>query len=378
MNSPTQLRLGSHCDLLLGLWRNPPVCVRFDSRSWELIVRVARSAKLLASLGNRLTRAGLQGAIPERVAFHIDSEATLARYRRQMILREIASLEKIAALCEFRVIMLKGAAYTMQNLHWAESRLPSDVDLLVPRRDLNAVENALKDAGWRMELVDPYDERYYRDWMHELPPLRFPNHPLEVDVHHTILPLTSRVRPNASSLIAAAVPLEGRNFWVLCPEDQVLHACAGLFQDSDLDNRLRDLVDIHELLSEFQSKAGFWDRLVQRAVLHDLTRCLWYALTYTQSWLGTQIPPQVLSELNKASPAPGGVTRRVMDALVSRALPPHPPDALPGFKIRAARTALLVRSHWLKMPPQLLARHLSVKAWRGFRAQVSSKKPRES
>ncbi len=51
---------------------------------------------------------------------------------------------------------------------------------------------------------DPYDDLYYRQWMHELPPLVHGERGRMVDVHHTILPLTARPTPDAQALIADA------------------------------------------------------------------------------------------------------------------------------------------------------------------------------
>ena len=44
---------------------------------------------------------------------------------------------------------------------------------------------------------DPYDDAYYRRWMHELPPLIHRERDRMIDVHHTILPLTARITPDA-------------------------------------------------------------------------------------------------------------------------------------------------------------------------------------
>ena len=40
--------------------------------------------------------------------------------------------------------------------------------------------------------LTPYDDAYYRDHMHELPPLIHKERDRMIDVHHTILPLTAR------------------------------------------------------------------------------------------------------------------------------------------------------------------------------------------
>jgi hypothetical protein len=76
--------------------------------------------------------------------------------------------------------------------------------------------------------------------------------------------------------------------------------------------------------------------------------------------LGTPIPSEVIRLASVA--APSAATLRLMDDWVPRALLPEHPD----FSVkstRRARWALYVRSHWVKMPPLMLARHLGYKAW---------------
>ena len=70
---------------------------------------------------------------------------------------------------------------------------------------LDAVEAALLAAGWEWVKPDPYDDAYYRRWMHELPPLIHRERDRMIDVHHTILPLTARPTPDAAALIADSV-----------------------------------------------------------------------------------------------------------------------------------------------------------------------------
>jgi hypothetical protein len=62
----------------------------------------------------------------------------------------------------------------------------------------------------------------------------------------------------------------------------------------------------------------------------------------------------------------------MMDALVPRVLGPVHPDLRSPASLRFARWLLYVRSHWLRMPPALLARHLTTKWMRRFRPQEES------
>ena len=51
-----------------------------------------------------------------------------------------------------------------------------------------------------------------------------------------------------------------------------------------------------------------------------------------------------------------------MDRVVPLALLPVHPDA-PGRGSVLPRFALFVRSHWVRMPPAMLAKHLACKSW---------------
>jgi len=350
--------------LLLGSLRRPESVRAFTAADWDGVVRVARAARLLAPLQVRLHKSGVLASVPEQVKLHFDSELTLARYRRQMVLWELECIARALANLPGPVVLLKGAAYIVQDFDFAAGRLPSDVDIMVPRAKLDATERALVEAGWHIEKLDPYDEHYYRAWSHELPPMRYPEHPLELDLHHTILPLTGRAKPNAAALFEAATPVAATRFHVLCPADQLLHACSQLFQDSDCAGRLRDLVDIDSLVRELGSTERFWEQVVERSRMHGLERSTSYSLRYAATMLGTDVPKEVRAEIPGA-PRPVAVC---MDWLVPRALLPTHPDRAPRLAARASRWLLFLRSHWLRMPPMLLVRHALTKAWRRRRS----------
>ena len=99
----------------------------------------------------------------------------------------------------------------------SRGRLLSDVDLLVPRERLDSFEQTLLGHGWESVKLEEYDQRYYRTWMHELPPLSHPERGLEVDIHHTISPLTSRLSPDPARLIADSIPLADSRLRILQP-----------------------------------------------------------------------------------------------------------------------------------------------------------------
>jgi hypothetical protein len=257
------------------------------------------------------------------------------------------------------LVLLKGAAYVTAGLPLARGRHLSDVDLLVPAPRLRGVEKRLLEAGWKSETLDGYDQRYYREWMHEIPPLKHPERGLEVDLHHALLPLTARIRPDPHLLWEESVPVPDSVLRTLSPSDMVLHSAAHLFYDGEIKGGFRDLVDLHQLFGHFGSQAQFWTRLIERSALFDLERPLFYALRYCRRLLGTHIPDAVLEQTRRTG-APSRAALALMDAMVGRVLRPR----LPGTRgAPVSEWTLFVRSHWLRMPPWLLTKHLSRKAW---------------
>src|SRR5262245_12134540 len=348
--------------LLLAVLRAPETARGFGSGDWELLVRIARGGELLGRLGARLDATGLRGEVPPAAWAHFESTLVEARYRAQMVTAELARLERTLRPLGTPLVLLKGAAYLAERRPWAAGRTPADVDLMVPRSRLGDAERALRESGWTMEPLPPYDERYYREWSHELPPMRYPGHANELDLHHTILPRTGRLRPDADALASRSVPIGSGAFRALAPPDQVLHLCAHLFQESDCANRLRDIVDLDAMLRDFGAQESFWRELPQHAKRHQLARPLWYGLRFAERFLGTPIPASASAAL--AAGKPGPVARAAMDLLVPLAMLPTDPDRRAPAAVRLARAILLARSHWLRMPPLLLARHLAHKSMR--------------
>jgi Uncharacterised nucleotidyltransferase len=309
--------------------------------------------------------------IDAAVRRHLVAGEVEANFRRQKTLHLLAAIEPHLDAPRTPCVLLKGAAYIAQSLPLSEGRLPSDVDIMVPRAALDTLEQSLLAAGWQFEKNDPYDQHYYRAWSHELPPLRSPGQVLELDLHHTILPPLGRLKPDTEALFRGAVPVAATPFSVLNPADQALLAAAHLFQDSDCSGRLRDLVDIDGLLRSFAAAdAQFWPQLVQRARLHHLGRPLWYALAFARAWLDTPVPQEALEAIDAFRPT--RIAAAALTALVVRTLPPVDPEGETTRRDRWATRLLEARATWLRMPPRLVAYHAGHKV-----AQAFARKPAE-
>ncbi len=350
------------CILVQALCR-PESVTAFRETDWDFLVRQARRADLLAHLYITLDEAGLLAQVPVRTRNHLGSDRILANRHRAAVRWEIDRILRALVDQGVHVILLKGAAYVMADLPPARGRVFHDIDILVPKARLESVERALRRHGWLVTHLDAYDQRYYRQWMHELPPLRHIRRKTVLDVHHTILPETARLHPDPQKLCQAARAVNGYPaLYVLAPTDMVLHSATHLFHDGELEHGLRDLVDLDQLLRHFGVEQTFWSALVARAQALELTRPLYYALRYTTRTLGTPVPEPVMREAEVGRPV--GMMPAVMDRLFMRALRPDHPSCNDRFSA-LARWLLYLRSHYLRMPLRLLIPHLVRKAVKG-------------
>jgi len=348
-------------DLLSRTLRSPDAIVRFSMSEWDLLVRQARAAGLLARLAHRFRQHGLSETLPAVARWHFDAAETLANKQQIAVRWELQQLRAALANLGSPLIVLKGAAYVAAHLPAAEGRMFNDIDILVPRERLAEAESSLMFAGWHATGLSEYDKRYYRRWMHEIPPLQHIQRDTVIDVHHAILPDTARYHPDSAKLRSRAVAVEDLpGVYVLAAEDRILHSATHLFHDGELPHGLRDLTDLDLLLRDAAKNQDFWARLAARADELQLSRPLFYALRYLRYFLDTPIPDSMIDHLNTA--APNRLLLALMDRIFTRALAPSHASCADAFT-SAARSAAFVRAHWLRMPAYLLIPHLFHKAF---------------
>ena len=178
--------------LLTQILIRPEAISTLNLTDWDLLIRQARHSNLLGRLASRLAENQLLTQVPEQPRSHLESALGVAQRQMQAVQWEVNRIVQALDKINVPIVLLKGAAYIMQQLPTAQGRLFSDVDILVPKPRLEAVELALKIRGWITTQHDAYDQRYYRNWMHELPPMQHLTRQTLLDVHHKILPETAR------------------------------------------------------------------------------------------------------------------------------------------------------------------------------------------
>ena len=325
--------------LLVRALRDPASLAGLDASGWNGLIAAARAERLIGTLAFRLDEETVPPALTPILS---DARLDAAREARQALWEADRAAQALGAL-GVRVVLLKGTAYAAAGLKAGEGRFIGDLDILVPVEAMAAVEQALIAAGWEWGKDDPYEDVYYRQWLDELPPMIHATRDRMIDVHHTILPLTARQTPDAAAMIADAVPVDDGLF-VLSPEDRVVHAVAHMLADGDLQGGLRNLWDIHHLLADTDP-----DILATRAARHGLTSHVRQAQRLAAALYGPGARLTLWDRLIRARLlARDGWGRETRKALVF---------------------AFFLRSHWLRMPPLMLARHLWTKWRKGHRPQ---------
>ncbi len=335
---------------LVRAMRDPASVAALDGDGWTALIAAARAEQMAGTLAHRLADLPMPPAAARLLA---DARAS-AEDGRTAALWEAEMARRALAPLGLPVVLLKGTAYVAAGLRAGVGRSIGDLDILVPRERIDEVEAALLAAGWEWVKPDPYDDAYYRRWMHELPPLIHRTRDRMIDVHHTILPLTARITPKPAWMIADSLELNG-GLSVLSREDMVMHSATHLIADGDMSGGLRNLWDIDCLCREFaDDDARFYLSLYESSWEHGLLKPVLRALSLAHQCFGTPIVGYI-EPIRVAAP------KRRSDALYLRRLLAR--DGWGRATRPFTRLAFYLRGHALRMPPAMLARHLWTK-WR--------------
>ncbi len=313
----------------------------------KAVIDCAARAHLLASLFSHM-RPHLGGK-----ALDVAQNASIkAEADARMLAFEAERLQRIFHGTGMRIILLKGAAYVAAQHGFSVGRRVSDIDILVSENDLLAVEKALRGAGFipHAHAQSVYDQNYYRNYMHELPPLVHKHRRTVIDVHHRLTPRTSRISVDTAAMVAASQPTAGGALYTLAPIDQFLHAALHGLYDNSFDTPLRTSFDLFSLWSVL-SAADKADVFCRAAAI------------------GLEVQAHGALDLLCRL---GLVDRKSVPARKSVA------GALAYARIQSGIGAVLahgvfsVREHWLRMPMRLLIPHLARKLGLWLREKVQA------
>ncbi len=276
-----------------------------------------------------------------------------AKRDHTMLTFEMNRVERALSEAGVIPVILKGGAYVARNMAAAAGRRVSDLDILVAFEELEKVEEALLAAGWEPEETtdNEYDQDYYRQHMHELPPLRHAKRGTVLDVHHALLPRTSRFSVDVSKMMDAALQLPDHKLKTFSEIDIFIHSAVHGFADGALDVPIRTLVELFLIYNHLSGEDI--DEIVSRATDLGAAVPVGMALWAVGRVFGVE----------RASASSGELIKPYRYLIFKWAvLSKTRNDISAPF----AKTFLYVRSHYLRMPFYLLFPHLIKKAiaWR--------------
>lgn len=323
---------------LIELLRTPEQAADFDPEQWVAVLEQGQQQLLLGQLASLVQDRVKPGGLPEAVRRHFDLALLTANRRVEVALWEIGLIRSIIP-STIPVILLKGVAYAAAKDSNSTGRLFTDLDLLVPHESLDEVESGLFSNGWLSGPVDEYDQKYYREWMHELPPMKHVRRQSVIDLHHAIVPVISRYSFSTERLFQAAVEV-APNLFVLSPTDRIIHCAIHAVIEGDAGKLLRELYDLSALIRQHAGQPSDTAHIFERARELGVEELV--------------VPPMQAADhvFGSAARMPD---ERIAGWLVSAATNGQDDR---GVSVSIARLGLLAHSHRIKMPIGMLIPHL--------------------
>ena len=354
--------------LIVGLFKQPSTAVLISEQDWVLLIRILRQQQQLARYSYLIRQAEIFDKLPVYVRRHLRNAEIIADKQYRQVAAEADELCRLLASLEIKPVFLKGAAYALQPHNSAGiGRTFSDIDILVPKAGIVAVEKCLSVFGYFPEPLTVYDQNYYRQWTHEIPPLRHHSRGTVLDIHHNLIPPVSGRAPDIRRFWQH-VEVTEQGFQILSLPAMTLHSLIHLFFNEDFKKGFRDLTDLHLLFAGFNEQD--WEQLLRLAEQTGFMFELMLACRYSSDLLATPIPAWVMLQTEQYQPSK--LRLKLLDFIFLRLLSPQHP-LLNTYLDQLAALLALIRGHWLKMPPQILLGHLSVKAFCAIRDALFGK-----
>jgi hypothetical protein len=296
--------------------------------------------------------------LDEKTIRHLKNALRVAEKQKEQVFVEAIEISHILKPVSEFVVFLKGAAYSLNHSLAGQGRIYGDIDILVNKAQLIDCEQTLAMHGWFGEKISDYDQRYYRKWAHEIPPLVHTHRGTIIDVHHNIIPIVSNDAPSASVLKNHIVSNKD-GIQTLSLPAQFVHSAVHLFRNEEYKTAFRDVLDLYFMLTEIG--ANNLSDIIDVAEELDFEYEVGLALRALQNIFELPLSaPTIDLLLNKST------LRVAFDQFIFAKvlLPQHRLLHCDATPIRYFLAT--VRAHFIKMPLHLLTYHLLMKSGRGI------------
>ncbi|WP_371192518.1 nucleotidyltransferase family protein [Glaciecola sp. SC05] len=341
---------------IISLFLTPELFKDFTPVEQSQAVTVFREQKILARMCYRLEAAGVFDSLDAKTQRHLLNAKKIADRQKEQVFNEARELARVLSNTVGYLIFLKGAAYSMCSGNLGKGRIYSDIDVLVPKKDIKACEQRLAINGWLGQEISDYDDKYYRKWAHEIPPMAHGFRGTIIDVHHNIVPIISKASLDIDSLLEHKEEILPGIF-VLSGPAQLVHAAIHLFRNEEYKGSFRDLTDLYLMLEGQDESFGLEAISIAEHIgfKHELS----LAIRYVHTILSLDIPETVLASAKSSG------ANAFNDFVFSKVLLPQH-KLLAGSATPFKHTLAMIRGHIVKMPLHILIYHLVLKSARGI------------
>lgn len=267
-----------------------------SAADWQTLLALAAEQKINTLLYHRLTSRGWAEAIPAEVLASLQAAYHTNAVKNLRLQSELAIV--VAALHdgEIPVIALKGAHLALAVYGQPALRTMTDLDLLVPTRDLEAAAALLEAQGYRP--LHPYKLGVDFKKIHLHLPRFVKPQATSIELHWNIASPAMAHCIDPVELWERAVPLHlaGVDALGLCAEDLLLHLCYHTSYSHRFEFGLRPSCDIAELIRRCGETLS-WPQVVQRTRRWQWGRGVYLALRLAQEMVGAAVSEEVLGEL---------------------------------------------------------------------------------
>ncbi|MBF7072179.1 nucleotidyltransferase family protein [Glaciecola sp. MH2013] len=352
-------------DLIVRLFDSPELLAEVNLADRPRVITALRQQKVLAKYAHLLFENDKADCVDDKTQRHLRNALKIAEKQKQQVAFEANEIKAaLADVSEF-VVFLKGAAYSLNNTEVGKGRIYSDIDVLVNKPDLLACEQSLVFHGWHGEEISDYDDKYYRKWAHEIPPMTHMHRGTSIDVHHNIIPVISKDAPSAESLKAFIVENDS-GIQSLNIDAQFVHCAVHLFRNEDYKTAFRDILDLRFMLKDLndQSLCGVLSVADTLGFRYEVG----LALHFVKAIFAVGIEQDLIDSCLVLKPLRKKIDLFIFSTVL---LPKHP---MIQHKSRAWIEALAeLRGHLIKMPLLLLIYHLTVKSTRSVIEAIMGK-----
>lgn len=228
----------------------PSKLTKIPLSSVSEVISEARYHSMLSQLSYICKQRDCWDELPQKLKEHLTASEHAYVNQKAQLQFEAEEFSCLLSPLGINWVYLKGSAYHLADMSEFRGRMMADIDILVSEQDLPLVESTLASNGWVQSHVNDYDDKFYREWSQEIPPLHHFERRTELDLHFNILPKTIQQSPNSEVLVENSLTLEPgsqkeKGARILSPEAMAIHSSVHLFYESEFHKGFRDLYDLY-------------------------------------------------------------------------------------------------------------------------------------